>query len=158
MVEKLSDLTLEESAGRLLDKYNTPEELKAFAKAQLKTIVKLQEKAKQLQEDNDRLIKSGASLAQSNGSLLSINHPHGVTDEEAICIMEINKLKNISMAMVLTREECQKLKTYVEALHLIRGGAKGSDESLKSVSTDDLMNEYNAMYKDVTLNGTSSTE
>ena len=122
----------------IAEKYKTKEEISAYADAQYKTIIKLTRRIAKLEDEKIDLQKQ----VQDAGSSISIDNPMGITDEEAICIMELNKLRNKSLLDDLTMEECRKVETYVKTLATIRNQPKKIDIQTKGMSTDDLLKHF----------------
>jgi hypothetical protein len=148
----MNSLDPNDTINHILDKYKSPEEVKAYAKAQHKTIIKLNERLTQLERDLELTKSNRGGVATGESAVLTIAHPDGVSDEEAICIMELNRLKNVSMKGPLTLEETRKLDILVKSLYSIKNGGKKTVELQTSkMSTDDLMSAYDSMFKAVEL-------
>ena len=128
----------------LAEKYKNKEELQAYAEAQYKTIIKLTKQIARLQEDNEILKQKLNAMP----STVNIENPKGITDEEAICVMEIHKLRAKSLNDELTMEECRKLETYVKTLATVRNQPKKSEISTQNISTDDLLKHFDLMMED----------
>lgn len=122
----------------LAEKYKTKEDLAAYADAQYKTIIKLTKRIAKLEEDKIDL----QTKVQEAGSGINIDNPLGVTDEEAICLMELTKLRNKSIQEELTMEECRKVETYVKTLSTIRNQPKKIDIQTKGMTTEDLLKHF----------------
>ena len=108
-------------------------ELKEYCEKQYKEIVRLLSLNKQLEEEVSHLKK----MLVDGQPLI---HPaQQISNEEIICLRQIEELKKISDAAVLTKEESQKLDTYVKILKLIR--TKGNDGQMfaNGVKTEDLL-------------------
>lgn len=137
------------SINAMLDKLETIEDFKAYAEAQHKTIVKITKKLNQLEEENKSL-KLKADKP-TNHSVISL--PEGLTDEEAICIMELAKLRAASNLGELTLEECRKVEIYVKTLKTVRDGSNKKDVSPTSnMSTDDLLKAMDAALSEEAAN------
>lgn len=120
---------------KMADKYKTVPELKAYCNAQYSTIVKLNKKINQLEQD----IKDVKLNKTDYKSSLLIPNTNGLSDEEAICIMELNKLRQRSMNDELTMEECRKVEAYVRTLLNLRDGDTAAVSQTGSMSTEDLV-------------------
>jgi len=132
----------------IAERYKTKEELQAYAQAQYKSIIKLTRRIAKLEDDNDDLRRE----LKESGSTLTIDNPLGITDEEAICLMELNKLRNQSLITDLTMEECRKVETYVKTLATIRNQPKIIDIQTKGMTTEDLLKHFDeAMKQEVDL-------
>ena len=125
---------------KIADTLDNVEDLRRFSAAQFNTIQKLVKRVSQLEKENNELRASKSS--QDNQSILTINQPQGVSDEETICILELNKLKNLSLVKELTLEECRKVETYVRSLNSIRARKDAVQNPAKEKSTEELLNEF----------------
>lgn len=109
------------------------QELKEYCEAQYQEIVRLLKLNKQFEEEINHLKKLLV------GGIPLIQAPIQITNEELVCIKQINDLKSISDCQTLTLEESKKLDTYVKVLRLIRSNSKEAKDILKDVNTDDLL-------------------
>lgn len=134
----MKDLT--DSIKSQLERYTTPEELKAYASALYKTIQKLNKRINSLEED---LEKERNSKFES--SSLVVPNLEGISDEEAICYMELHRLRKQSMIDELTMEECRKVQTYVQTLTTIRTNKVQAPPATKAMSTEDLLESMNSL-------------
>ena len=127
---------MNDSIKRQIEKYNTKEELVAYANAQYKTILKLNKRIEKLEEE----LKDAQSVTFENDDLITNKFDFSViTDEEAICLMELNRLRQASMQAELTMEECRKVQTYVQTLATIRGKEHKAPKPTEKMSTEDLL-------------------
>ena len=134
----------------IAEKYKTKEDLKAYADAQYKTIIKLTKRIAKLEDEKKELLKK----VEDASIKMAIDNPTGVSDEEAICVMELNKLRNKSLVEDLTMEECRKVETYVKTLATIRNQPKKIDINTKGMSTEDLLKHFDlAMNEEIEING-----
>ena len=87
--------------------FKSMEELKAYSNAQFNTIQSLNKKIKELQAERDELkklvVNTAPLLTDENNQVLK--NPFEVSDEESIAIMQIRRLKQISMEREFTKEE-----------------------------------------------------
>jgi hypothetical protein len=120
----------------LLEKFTEITELKAYANAQYNTIVTLQEK---LTEANSELSHLRELLDASMPNLPRSAILRG-SDQEETCKREIHKLSVRSLENVLSLEETKKLEIFTKLLLSIEGKEKTSDESLKNLTDEELMN------------------
>ena len=116
------------------------DELKKYSNAQYSTIQKLVKRISILEKENQELKQGGQN--SENQSILSIDAPKGVSDEEVVCILELNKLKNLSLVKELTLEECRKVETYVRTLSVIRQRTGDKTGLMKDMSDKDLLEEF----------------
>jgi cell division septum initiation protein DivIVA len=123
-IEQLNTKFLEESKKQ---------DLKEYCERQYKEIVRLLATNKKLEDEVEHLKKllvNGTSIIQA---------PQFISNEELICIRQIDELKRISDNDVLTLEDSKKLDTYVKVLKLIRSNTKEAKDILKDVNTEDLL-------------------
>lgn len=108
-------------------------DIQDFCEKQFKEILSLQKDLINLKEENNHLKK----LITENQSFI-IEPAHKITNEELICLQQIEKLKSISDTNDLTLEESRKLDTFVKLLKIIRS-KESFNNSLGNVNTEDLM-------------------
>lgn len=113
---------------------NDKKDLQEFAEQQHKEIVRLLSVNKKLEEEIEHLKK----IVSSNESFL-IKKPQVLSNEELICIEQINILKVASTQGPLTLEECKKFAEYVKTLRTIRGKEDKEVAALKEYTTEELM-------------------
>jgi len=123
---------------QIAKQYKSKEDLLAYADAQYKTIIKLTRRISKLEDEKEELKKQ---LSESSAKM-SVENPMGVTDEEAICMMELTKLKNKSLIDELTMEECRKVEVYVKTLATIRNQPKKIDIQTKGMTTEELLKHF----------------
>ncbi len=108
-------------------------DLQLFAEKQYVQLLDFQKQLKLLQEENQHLKK----LLTENQSLI-IEPAYKISNEEAICLQQIEKLKQISDVNDLTLEESKKFSEFVKVLFMIRNKDK-SNYHLNEYKTEDLM-------------------
>jgi len=121
-------------------------ELRDFSEAQQKVIIQLNKKIQKLEADKAKLEeiinKSPVQLFQAGN--ISLNSD--MATEEAICIMQIKRLEEISLGRELTLEETRKLEAFSKILTTFRNLEKPlknkaedfkSEELLRLVENDD---------------------
>lgn len=126
---------------KMAQKYSSVEELRAYANAQYETILKLNKKINELEKEIEE-VKTNKTDYKSAYEIPNLS---GVSDEEAICIMELNKLRQRSMNDELTMEECRKVEAYVRTLLNLREGGSEQVSKTGSMSTEDLMKAMNSL-------------
>lgn len=145
----MKDLT--DTIKQQLEKYSSPDELKAYATALYKTIQKLNKRIVSLEEEIEKERNS-----KFESSSLVVPNLDGISDEEAICYVELHRLRKQSMVEELTMEECRKVQTYVQTLTTIRTNRVQAPAVTHSMSTDELLKSMNSLLsseKDATTNG-----
>lgn len=121
-------------------------ELQAYTNAQYQTIIELSKKCHTLEEERNhlrKLLENGTPLIKENNSLIELFTD--VSDEEAICRMELKKLKVVSIERELTLEEAKRTEIYTKLLVSLRDKTKEEtpsekrldDASLIALLTDD---------------------
>lgn len=96
---------------KLLDKYNSVEELKIFCSAQMKQIQTLTKRNKDLEE---KLEKANKELTTKRVESLPAQGPLGVSKEDAKVIAEIqlNMLKQVAFERELDTDEAKRVELY----------------------------------------------
>ena len=128
---------MNDTIDTMLEKYKSIDELKAYSNAQYKTITKLTKRLSELEQEIEGLLAKG--YGQTEEVAVLIPDLNVVSDEEAICLMELNRLKNHSLRQELTLEECKKVETYVRTLISIREKKTKEPAKTKSMDTADLL-------------------
>lgn len=126
---------------KMADKYKTIPELKAYCNAQYATIGKLNKKINALEKDLKESKENKAEFSENT----SLPNLKGLSDEEAICIMELNKLRQRSTVDELNMEECRKVEAYVRTLLNLRDGDSPMVSQTGSMSTEDLLKAMDTM-------------
>lgn len=127
---------MSDSIKKQIEKYQTKEELVAYANAQYKTIIKLNKRIDKLEQE----LEEAKSISFEGDEEITKKYDFSViSDEEAICLMELNRLRQASMTHELTMEECRKVQTYVQTLATIRGKEMKAPKPTENMSTEDLL-------------------
>lgn len=133
-----------DTIDKMAERYQDIDSLRAYCNAQFNTIIKLNKRLEQLERENQELKEKMID----GGPTINVPCPNGVTDEEAICIMELNRLRIMSMKTPLTLEECRKVETYVKTLATIRNQPKKMELSTKGMTAEALLDEFDKLMKD----------
>ena len=139
---------MSDSIDTMAEKYKSVEELRIYCNAQYNTIKKLSKKIAALENDKEQL-KEGLNPDQEGEIMYQA--PEGLSDQEAICVLELSKLHLNSQQRELTLEETRKVETYVKTLYLIRNDQIKAPPATNNISTEDLL----AGMKDLALAGES---
>lgn len=68
--------------------------------------------------------------------------PSSISDEEAICVQQINRLRKVSETRDLSLDETRKLDLLQKNLKIARGEViRGKKKDFSNLSTDDLLNK-----------------
>lgn len=122
----------------LIEQYRTIDELKEFAEAQYQTIIDLSKKIRVLEEKNksleQTLIQTGQNLPDLGKSNLVVE-----SDEEAICKVQISRLRDRMLGQDLTYEEAKKLQIYTELLLKIQNRPKTIEVHTKGLNDTQLI-------------------
>lgn len=123
----------------MLDNYKSEAELRNFVEAQMKTLLQVQKKNKELQDEIEHLKKLVAGavpiIQGNNESLLNVG-----TDEEEIAKIELRKLKTDSMGSEqLTLEQAKRLEIYSKILNSRLKDKNNDEREVKELNSDALL-------------------
>lgn len=116
----------ENQIDNMAKNFKTVAELQAYSNAQFQTIAKLNKKIKELSDEVENLkgmLSKSTPLLKEDTQGLIIN-PFEMSNEEQICMIQLQRLKEISNARLLTKEESQQLDIFTKSLNLIRNSPK----------------------------------
>lgn len=128
------------SIDKLLGQFKTIEEKDAFIQAQYKTLLQVQKKNKELQDEIEHLKKLVAGavpiVGQVTGSTIAIG-----SDEEEIAKIELRKLKGEAMTNEpLTLEQAKRVEIYSKILNSRGPKDKNNGErEVTEINSDDLL-------------------
>lgn len=131
--------------NKILDNFDTVEDLRQYASSQYTTIIaqskKITELERKVESLDSKLIEAERKVAVT--SSLSIEQPEGQSDTEVVCVVQIAMLKGLAMNRELTLEESKKLDIFCKILQLLKGKpVKEEDkkkESMSKLSTEQLL-------------------
>jgi hypothetical protein len=126
----------------MLEEVKDMAELRVFSEAQQKTILKLSKKNKELEEEVShlkKLLESQTPLVQTDPSVGLPAEKFLTSDQEAICRMELNKLKQSSFERELTLEEAKRVDIYSKILNVLENSPKTIKVETKGIPSQDLM-------------------
>jgi hypothetical protein len=130
------------SLEKMLDEVKDMSELRVFSEAQQKTILKLSKKNKELEEEVShlkKLLESQTPIIQTSEQPASLGEKFLTSDQESICRMELNKLKQTSFERELTLEEAKRVDIYSKILNVLENSPKTIKVETKSIPSQDLM-------------------
>jgi hypothetical protein len=116
-------------------------ELQAYCNAQYHTIITLNKKINELDEENKELRK----LIENNKILIGSEKQikdlfANVEDPEAIALMQLKLLRNLSIERDLSLEEAKKWEIYCKVLFQVNEKkGKQKQEQSQQLSTEDLL-------------------
>lgn len=127
------------SITKMLDQYKSEEELRNFAEAQMKTLLQVQKKNKELQDEVEhlkKLVAGAVPIIKPEGSNLTVG-----TDEEEIAKIELRKLKTESMGPeALTLEQAKRVEIYSKILSSrMNKDNKNPEREVQELNTADLL-------------------
>jgi hypothetical protein len=131
---KIEDISLENAEV---------EDLKAFAEAQQKTIIHLTKKIKTLEDENShlkKLVEQTVPVIKKDGQPEQKGDKFLTSDQEAICRVQLNKLRDISFDRELTLEEAKQVEIFSKILNLLETVPKTIKAETKGINTEDLLN------------------
>lgn len=117
-------------------------ELKVFSEAQQKAIVKLSKKNKELEEEIShlkKLLESTAPIVATSTEPVVSAEKFLTTDQEAICRMQLNRLKEVSYERELTLEEAKRVEIFSKIINVLENSPKTIKVETKSIDSKDLM-------------------
>ena len=126
----------------MLDEIKTLSELRAFSEAQQKTIVKISKKNKELENEIvhlKKLLESQTPIIKTEAENQSVGEKFLTSDQEAICRMELNKLKQVSFERELTLEEAKRVDIYSKILNVLENSPKTIKVETKNASSQELI-------------------
>jgi hypothetical protein len=130
------------SLDKMLDEIKTLSELRAFSEAQQKTIVKISKKNKELENEIvhlKKLLESQTPIIKTEAENQSVGEKFLTSDQEAICRMELNKLKQVSFERELTLEEAKRVDIYSKILNVLENSPKTIKVETKNASSQELI-------------------
>jgi ribosomal protein S15P/S13E len=148
----VNDEKLTTSVDSLVAQYSQPEQLKMLAEAQMSTITNLSKRIQSLEEENRKLKKDlsdNKKVLIPDNSLITLNSSNSGTqiaieDEEQIAIMQIHRLRDMSLERDLTFEEAKKLDIYYKILSSIRNKPKVIEVKAKNFTDAELLSLVNS--------------
>lgn len=120
--------------------YQDFNQLQEFAQAQQKTIVQLSKKIQKLEDERDhlkQLLESSVPIIKTEGS--PSVEKFLTSSEEAICTMQLEKLRDISMERELTLEETRRVEIFSKILATFRNTPKTIELKTKSLKPEELL-------------------
>lgn len=134
---KIEDISLENTQN---------DDLKAFAEAQQKTIIHLTRKIKTLEDENahlKKLVEQTVPVIKPDNQPALDPQQKGekflTSDQEAICRVQLNKLREISFDRELTLEEAKRVEIFSKILNLLETTPKTIKIETKEMKNEDLL-------------------
>lgn len=130
------------SFDKMIKDFKDTIELQSFAEAQYKTILDLNKKINQVQEEKKQL----ELLLQNSVPMLEgqkkefLGYDSSTPNEEIISTVQLGKLKEISFVRELTLEESKRVEIFSKILSSLKSKEqKPKDNGLEEVSTAELI-------------------
>lgn len=114
-------------------------EMQAFLSAQQKTIIELNKKVNSLEQENIKLKKTIASTDLEAKKNDDKQFKANVSDEQAICEMQLSILRDRSIEGELTLEESKKVELFAKLLLQLRNPEKKDEVKVKGMNSEDLL-------------------
>lgn len=130
------------SLEKMLDEAKDFAELRVFSEAQQKTIIKLTKKNKELEEEVThlkKLLESTTPVIATNDVPVISTDKFLTTDQEAICRMQLNRLKEVSYERELTLEEAKRVEIFSKIINVLENSPKTIKVETKNIDSKDLM-------------------
>lgn len=125
----------------LANQFNNIKDLREYCNSQYSVIVELNRKINKIEEENKHLLalveKATPYLAEQEGKLEVYKN---LSDEMAICLMQIKILKDKSISSELSFEDTKKLEIFTKTLITLKTGQKAPDSAAKGLSDAELIN------------------
>ena len=129
-----------DNISKSIQQYKDFESLQQFAEAQQKTIIQISKKIQKIEEERDHLktlLESSVPLIKKEGEQLGERFL--TSSEEAICVMQLEKLRDISSARELTLEETRKVEVFSKVLNAVRNAPKTIEIKNKQMTSEELL-------------------
>lgn len=126
------------SVDKMLSAYKTEAELRAFAEAAQKTLMTVQKKNKELQEEVDhlkKLVAGAVPIIKTEDSPIAVG-----SDEEEIAKIELRKLREKAMdSESLMLEDAKKVEIYSKILNSRNKGEDKKEREVKELDSSALL-------------------
>jgi|ERR1019366_1138559 hypothetical protein len=131
---------MSDNVSKTIAQYREMSQLQQYAMAQEQTLLQMSKKLKKLEEERDHLKQL---LESSVPILASENKPLGekflTSSEEAICTMQLEKLRDISTGRELTLEEARRVEIFSKVLSASRNSPKVIELKTKHMTNEELL-------------------
>lgn len=130
-----------EDVSKTIQQYKDFDQLQQFAQAQHTTIVQLSKKIQKIEDERDhlkKLLESSVPILKTDNTP-ALGNKFLTSDEEAICVMQLNKLRDISSERELTLEESRRVEIFSKILTSVRNAPKVIEVKTKQMSNEELL-------------------
>ena len=114
-------------------------ELQAYAQALNETIINLAKKIDTLEAENKKLKASSSLQIVPQSVAIQESKQFDIDDEEAICRMQLRRLREISMDREMTLEESKRVEIYTKLLQNMKNQPKTIVVEAKRLSDKELL-------------------
>lgn len=118
----------------LAEEYKKDNDLENIIDVQTKTLIKVQKKIKQLEDENEHLKK-----LLKNTTPIVVSMDEVGLDEELIARSELRKLRQVSQDRELTMEETKKVEIYSKILSNLANKPKTIEVKAKNLKSEELI-------------------
>lgn len=128
------------NVDEMAQQFSTVADLKAYANSQFRTIVEQSKKIHSLEEEIThlkKLLSDNAPLVKDPSKKIELYND--VSDQEAICRMELTKLKTLSIERDLSLEEAKRTEIYTKLLISLTEKSKKIIDPMAQMTDDDLL-------------------
>lgn len=131
---------MSDTISKTILQYKEMSQLQAYAEAQNSTILQMSKKLKKIEEERDHL----KQLLESSVPILKSDKPQLgekflTSSEEAICVMQLEKLRDISSERELTLEEARRVEIFSKVLSASKNSPKVIELKTKHMTNDELL-------------------
>lgn len=130
-----------DNISKTILQYKEMSQLQQFAEAQSSTIIQLSKKLKKLEEERDhlkQLLESSVPILKDD-SKPELGQKFLTSSEESICVMQLEKLRDISIGRELTLEEARRVEIFSKVLSASRNSPKVIEFKTKNMSNEELL-------------------
>lgn len=114
---------MKNSIDKMAEQFTSVEELQAYADAQYKTILDLNEKLNTCRVEIEKLRADNRKLSTQTvvQNTVPDDSKFRTTDEETACVIQIALIKNNALERELTMDEVKRLEILTKTLYMVRG-------------------------------------
>lgn len=120
--------------------YKEFSQLQEYAMAQEQTILQLSKKMQKIEEERDhlkKLLETSVPIIKTEGQISS--EQFLTSSEEAICVTQLEKLRDISTGRELTLEEARRVEIFSKVLNISRNAPKTIESKHKQLDTKEML-------------------
>lgn len=131
---------MSDNISKTILQYKELSQLQQYAEAQNSTILQLSKKLKKLEEERDhlkQLLESSVPILKSDDK--SLGEKFLTSSEEAICVMQLEKLRDISSGRELTLEEARRVEIFSKVLTASRNSPKVIELKTQKMTNEELL-------------------